>query len=80
MPACHQHTATGDADGTAVASGAIVASEAQPIDRKAIQMGRLNIIVTMSGDRVRTLIVGEQEDDVGAIAESARASDVKGDE
>ena len=69
----HKHATAGYANGSAVAAGAIVSREAEPIGGKAVEVRRLDILVAMGTDCVWALIVGEKENDIGSICGESRA-------
>ena len=67
MPTGHQHGSAGNADRTAEGPRAVVAAKAESILGEAVEVRSLDLLISMRPDGVRPLIVGEEEDDVGAV-------------
>src|SRR4051794_14320367 len=60
----HEHGPARDAHGAAVRTETVVAAEAGPAPGETIEVRRADVRVAPRPDRVRTLVVGEQEQDV----------------
>ena len=60
----HEHRPTGDAHRTAIATEAVVAPKTETPPHQTVQMRRANVGVAPSTDRVRPLIIGEEEQNI----------------
>ena len=60
----HEHRPTGDAHRTAIATEAVVAPKTKTPCRQTVQMRRTDVGVTPSANRVRPLIIGEEEQNI----------------
>jgi hypothetical protein len=61
------HGPAGDADRAAVTTHVVVDAEAEALVGELIEVGRPDVFVAPGPDRVCPLIVGEQEEHVGAL-------------
>ena len=64
--ACMKHRTAGHAHRTARSSHDVAVDEARPSRHELIQVGRRDFRMIQRMNRVETLIIGEEEDDVGS--------------
>ena len=67
-PAGHQHCAGGHAGGAVITALHIGAREGQPALHEAIKVRGLDVRITQSRNRIRALVIGEDEDNIGRLS------------
>ena len=64
MAPVHQHRPAGNTDRPAERTRAIITVEAKALPCQAVEVGGINVGVTMRGNGVCALVIGKQENDV----------------
>ncbi len=65
--AAHEHGATGDADGAAVGAETVIGAEAHAASDEIVEVRGADVMIPPGGEGVGALIVGEKDEEVGAL-------------
>jgi len=66
VPSCHEHGSACHANCATERTRTVVSPETRALGDQLIKIRCVNVWISMGGNRVRTLIIREEKDDVGA--------------